>query len=203
MKEKRTSSSNLAATQAKYAYRNPLLRYANQRYFETVHTMLEGLSYRSLLDVGTGEGVILDQVAGSCRIPVGMDLDHDRIHEAHARVPSQPLLVGNAQALPFDNHSFDLVLMLEILEHAGKPQEALTEAWRVSRRYLLASVPNEPWWRLGNLVRLKYLHRLGNTPEHINHWSSRGFRAFVSGHFTVIKVATPVLWTFILAERKG
>jgi len=95
----------------------------------------------------------------------------------------------------------DFVMILEVLEHVGEPDLVLREAYRVTSKYLLASVPNEPWWRIGNLARLKYIRDLGNTPEHINHWSVRGFKTFISEHFKIVQVETPVLWTFVLAEK--
>ena len=92
-------------------------------------------------------------------------------------------------------------IILEVLEHVGEPDLVLREAYRVTSKYLLASVPNEPWWRIGNLARLKYIRDLGNTPEHINHWSVRSFKTLISEYFRILKVETPVLWTFILAEK--
>jgi hypothetical protein len=63
------------------------------------------------------------------------------------------------------------------------------------------SVPHEPWWRLGNMARLKYLRQWGNTPGHINHWSRGGFRQQVGKYFRVLRVTNPFLWTFVLAEK--
>jgi hypothetical protein len=93
--------------------------------------------------------------------------------------------------------------MLEVLEHVERPDQALHEAHRVTTRYLLASVPHEPWWRLGNLARLKYVRDFGNTPEHIHHWSVHGFRSLIGSRFTLVKLRLPFLWQAVLAERKS
>jgi len=152
----------------------------------------------TILDAGCGEGVILSNLQSPTRY--GMDIDIARVLEAKSVVGSGGLTAGDVHRLPFPTKSVDLVLMMEVFEHLGDPQAALAEVARVSRRYILASVPNEPWWRIGNMLRLKYLKGFGNTPEHLNHWTSRGFRRFISGSFNVLEVRRPFLWTFVLAE---
>ena len=153
----------------------------------------------SILDAGCGEGVILS----SLRRPThyGMDIDFARVYEAKSVVGGGRLAAGDVHRFPFPAESFDLVLMMEVFEHLGDPQAALVEMARVSRRYLLASVPNEPWWRFGNMLRLKYLKDFGNTPEHLNHWTSRDFPRFLSDSFNVLEIRRPFLWTFVLAEK--
>ena len=195
----RPSAANLAATQAKYTARNPLIRIANQRFFKALAAMLRRLPADSVLDAGCGEGVLLNRVSAS-RL-VGIDLDRRRAQLARVANPGAAIAVADVVRMPFAPDSFELVLLLEVLEHVGDPIAALSEAARVSRRYLLASVPNEPWWRIGNMVRLKYLRQLGNTPEHIQHWSARGFRSFISKAFLILDIRKPFLWTFVLGEK--
>jgi ubiquinone/menaquinone biosynthesis C-methylase UbiE len=202
MKERRTSSQNLDSIQAKYTYRNPLLRYANRRFLETILEMLSLVSFNSLLDVGSGEGVVLGLINESHDVRLlGMDLDPKRIQVAQQLTPSESFFVGDAQVLPFEDNSFDIIIMLEVLEHVGNPRLALSEAHRVTRNYLLASVPHEPWWRLGNLVRLKYLRSFGNTPEHIHHWTLSGFQSLIRSRFSILATKTPALWSFVLAQK--
>jgi ubiquinone/menaquinone biosynthesis C-methylase UbiE len=202
MKERRTSSQNLDSIQAKYTYRNPLLRYANRRFLETILEMLSLVSFNSLLDVGSGEGVVLGLINESHDVRLlGMDLDPKRIQVAQQLTPSESFFVGDAQVLPFEDNSFDIIIMLEVLEHVGNPHLALNEAYRVTRNYLLASVPHEPWWRLGNLVRLKYLRTFGNTPEHIHHWTLSGFQSLIRSRFSILTTKTPALWSFVLAQK--
>jgi SAM-dependent methyltransferase len=202
MKGYRASSPNLDSIQAKYTYRNPLLRYANRRFLKTILEMLSLISFHSLLDVGSGEGVVLDYINKSFQTELlGMDLDPNRVEVAQQLDPDGSFFVGDAQALPFEDNSFDIIIMLEVLEHVGNPHLALKEARRVTRNYLLASVPHEPWWRLGNLARLKYLRTFGNTPEHIHHWTLRGFQSLIRPHFSILAIKTPALWSFVLAQK--
>ena len=196
------SSPNVAISQVKYTDPNPLLRFANQRFFGAIDSLLEPLSVGTVLYAGCGEGVILDRLNGRIGEHVfGMDLDRARLSHGNPVMPSRSLVVGDIHQLPFATASFDLVLVLEVFEHVGDPQLALREAFRVGQRYLLASVPNEPWWRIGNMLRLKYLRQWGNTPEHIQHWNVWGFRRFIASLFSIVKLKTPFLWTFVLARK--
>lgn len=196
------STPNLGPTQTKYEALNPILRYANHQYFATIRNLLRSVSAESLLDAGAGEGAVLSDIGhyGIDRV-VALDIDPERSSLAKASLTNTHVVIGDAHDLPFGSNSFDLVLLLEVLEHLGDPEAVVKEVQRVTKRYVLGSVPHEPWWRFGNMLRLKYWRDWGNTPEHVNHWSSRGFQALVSSRFNILKVAHPFLWTFVLAEK--
>ena len=66
---------------------------------------------------------------------------------------------------------------------------------RVARSHLRVSVPHEPLWRALNLARGAYVRDLGNTPGHINHWSTRGLTRLLSNYGEVVEVRTPFPWT--------
>jgi len=86
-----------------------------------------------------------------------------------------------------------MVLCTEVLEHLENPEKGLKELIRVSSKYILLSVPNEPFFMLENLVRLKNVSRLGNDIEHINHWTFFGFRKFLKKHnVKIIKYYAPL-----------
>lgn len=84
-----------------------------------------------------------------------------------------------------------------------EPEKALREVLRISRKYILVSVPNEPIWRVLNMARGKYLKYFGNTPGHIQHWTPWTFRNFIARHANIIAVKHPFPWTMILAEKRG
>ena len=61
-------------------------------------------------------------------------------------------------------------------------------------------MPREPIWRLLNLARGKYVAELGNTPGHVQHWSSAAFLRLVRRYFEVLAVRTPLPWTMALCR---
>ncbi|MCP4221233.1 MAG: class I SAM-dependent methyltransferase, partial [bacterium] len=50
---------------------------------------------------------------------------------------------ADGMELPFKDNSFDAVSMLEVLEHTTNPRLTVSEACRVSRKWIVASVPDK------------------------------------------------------------
>ena len=97
--------------------------------------------------------------------PVCLDLRPASL--AEVAVPHR--VCASVLALPFAARSFDVVTCLEVLEHLDDPAAAARELARVARRAVVVSVPFEPWFRAGNVLRGNYLAHLGNHPEHVQH----------------------------------
>jgi SAM-dependent methyltransferase len=97
----------------------------------------------SLLEVGCGSGVLLEEMGRrlSCPRTVGVDYSH-----AIARRASPAATVGTLRAdglrLPFHDSAFDLVYFADVLEHVLEPEGLLREVARVGRR-VAALVPLE------------------------------------------------------------
>jgi len=174
------------------------------RFLREIDTSLAYIRPSSILDVGCGEGVVTSRMARLTGVTtVGVDLGVPAL-EAEWRQREGGLLSFEAALtyeLPFDDGSFDCVCALEVLEHLERPRDALAELTRVSARMLILSVPREPIWRLAHMVAGRDLRALGNTPGHINHWSSRAFRQLLARYGTVRRLARPFPWTVIVLER--
>jgi 2-polyprenyl-3-methyl-5-hydroxy-6-metoxy-1,4-benzoquinol methylase len=199
----RESSPNMGLLQKKYETgAGRLTRFAITRFYAALTGMLDKAGAHTVFDAGCGEGHILHQFLDSRYNAVyGADLDMARLEYTRQQQPDAAVFCGNLHHIPLPDGAVDLVICLEVLEHVGQPEIALRELHRVTRRYAILSVPNEPFWRIGNMARGAYLKAWGNTPEHINHWSYWGFKRFVGQYFRVIDTATPVTWTFVLAEK--
>jgi ubiquinone/menaquinone biosynthesis C-methylase UbiE len=172
-----------------------------QGFFSALESMLTGLQPASIVEVGAGEGRITQWLVE--RFPastvVGLDLLDGDLAGEWARL-DVPMFFGDVTRLPFAARSVDLLVGLEVLEHVPRPAAALAEIARVCGRTAVLSVPREPIWRAGNVVRGRYVRQLGNTPGHVNHWSARGFERFVGGEFEIERSARPLPWTMVRAR---
>ncbi len=188
-------------TYDKYGTRNPVARFLVSRFLAAVEDAVREASPRSLLDVGCGEGVVTERLARAVPATrvVGLDVaDPDLVAEWERRRGGKlEFHPGSAYALPYGDDEFDVVCALEVLEHLERPADALTELRRVAARHVVASVPREPIWRVANVASGRYVRELGNTPGHVNHWSSRSFRRFVERAGAVVAVRTPFPWTVV------
>ncbi|MFN2505949.1 MAG: class I SAM-dependent methyltransferase [Acidimicrobiales bacterium] len=184
----------------KYESEHGIERRLMARFLRCLDAALPASAPGRVLEIGSGEGVIAGHVAR--RFPeatiVGVDLSDDDLAR-HWRERGLRGTFGDAARLPFPEGSFDLVLAIEVLEHLDDPAAALAEIGRVARGSVILSVPREPLWRIGNIVRRRYLPAWGNTPGHVQHWGSRSFRGVVSRHLRVVGHWRPFPWTMILA----
>ena len=187
----------------KYTRSNWLTRRLLDDFFRAVADLIERLEVRSALEVGCGEGFSTQRLRRMLPATVAFeasDVEDRLVRAAAAANPNMPIRRESIYTLARPDQSVDLVLALEVLEHLEEPSRALGEVCRVSRRWVLASVPREPLWRLLNLARLKYLTRLGNTPGHLHHWSTAAFRRFMAQRGRVLGVRRPLPWTVVLME---
>jgi hypothetical protein len=90
------------------------------------------------------------------------------------------LVFGDIRALPFPRGHFDLVICTEVLEHL--PQSVLEagvrEMQRVSRRYILVSVPNQQ--RVWNeYYRCPKCGAMGNVMDHRHYFDQERLRVLM------------------------
>jgi ubiquinone/menaquinone biosynthesis C-methylase UbiE len=187
----------------KYTSTNMVSRALLNGFFSSLRDLTSDLPVRHVLEVGCGEGFstqkLRHMLPESAELQA-VDVEDRLIDEARRRNPTVRIDHGSIYTLPHSNGALDLVLALEVLEHLDEPDKGLRELCRVSGRWILLSVPREPIWRVLNMARGKYLGHLGNTPGHIQHWSTASFRRFVGRFAEIRKVMTPLPWTMVLAE---
>ena len=105
-----------------------------------------------VLDIGCGHADLLADVLAPAARVVGIDLDR----EALRRNPTiRQAVVASAERLPFDDASFDLVLLAWVVEHLERPASAFREMHRVLDRggRVLFVTPNA-WNYNAWLIRL-------------------------------------------------
>lgn len=198
------NKTQLPSNFLKHTTSNPLQKMLITNFYNTFFTMVKPLSVQNILDTGCGEGFTLQKLHEK-RIGKhleGIDFSEQAIAIGKKQFPSLALKTGSIYKLPYKPNTFDLVTCMEVLEHLENPEKGLQEIIRVSRRYVLFSVPHEPFFMLSNFVRGKYFTRFGNHPEHIQHWHALSFSSLLRSHnITPIKTSYPFPWIMVLGEK--
>ena len=138
------------------------------RKMRLVRALLDSYPQTSrILDAGCGEGVLVEEYSAKGYRIEGIDQNYS----------SSYVRQGDICDLPFEDDSFDLVLLLDVFEHIGFSDQprALREIRRILRPggSLIASIPN-----LGHLYsRFAFLlfGRLMRTDIEFNHVGERPF----------------------------
>lgn len=184
----------------KYGSKNPIARMLVDSFLDTAGELYKSTEARSVLEVGCGEGKLATYLMG-IRAPrrfIACDLSLDKLAtNVDGRIACLPASIYD---LPFRDRVFDLVVCCEVLEHLEQPEHGLRELARVSREYILLSMPREPIWRLLNMARGKYLAQFGNTPGHVQHFSSQKLLETASKYLTIRDYRKPLPWTMILGR---
>jgi SAM-dependent methyltransferase len=187
----------------KYENSNPIHLYVLSRFFDTVSVEIDAICPETTLEFGCGEGYFIAQLLErglSLGRYVGIDLRFDAIDQASSLLPAADFRQVDLFDWPPQGQTFDLVIAAEVLEHLPEPEHYMERLIAVAERYLLLTVPHEPWFRLANLARGRDVSRFGNHPEHVNHWNPDSFKKFVSRFATVRKVITSFPFVILVAE---
>ena len=187
----------------KYLNHNPIQRLLIWYFHRWVNRLVEISGATRLLDVGCGEGFTIERLLrlnDHFRIQ-GLDCHLPALVEATEMNPGIIFFQGDVTCLPFSSDSIEAVLCLEVLEHLADPVPALEELRRVTSKYCLISVPNEPFFMEANLLRGKNVHTWGNDPEHLQNWTAGQFVRMIRKHFEVEKVVYPFPWVMALCSK--
>jgi Rnl2 family RNA ligase len=145
-----TGAALLAAARAVEIRWHKFKRKSGPPRVTQVLSMLEALAPSSLLDIGSGRGAFLWPLVARFETleVIAVDrLDHrvrdiEAVHAGGiARVRGQ---LGDVCALAFADAAFDIVTILEVLEHLEDPAAAAAQVLRVASRFVVASVPSHP-----------------------------------------------------------
>ncbi len=190
--------------QKKYLKKNPLRRYFIRQYLNSVQELSSLVSARNLLDVGCGEGFVIQHLQSN--FPnlelTGIDIDLDVLKVATYQNPDSSFATALADKLPVASTSYDLVLCNEVLEHLEKPEDALQEINRVGSQHFIFSVPHEPHYRLANMAAGANWSRWGDDIDHCQRWTRSQFIRFINNYFRVIQVRTPFPWIMVLCQKR-
>jgi len=84
-----------------------------------------------ILDVGCGLGAYVRELRTISDDVYGVDVDPDKVAQAQKELPH--IYQAPAEALPFPDAYFDVILLHEVLEHVRDDRQAVHEACRVAK----------------------------------------------------------------------
>lgn len=138
---------------------------------------------KRVLDFGCATGgycLELKRLAFEC---VGVDVNKEYVKIARNKGVEAYVV---KEQLPFNNNSFDTVIMFELLEHVQNPSEILKEAKRVAKKNILITVPDCGGFEILRSYRLTYEHFL--ELDHINFFTKKDLENLLSKHFRKFRV---------------
>lgn len=154
-----------------YASRNKLERWVWQRKRTIIKELLSGVEYNSLIDVGCGDGGLFELVKRNCDY-TGLDISPIQLASfknwlKKNNIGNNPKLVqADATEIPFDDNTFDVALVCDVLEHVLDPVKAMKEINRVVKKdgNIIISIPNEMLFQLARLLTGRFPLR---SPDHL------------------------------------
>ena len=151
------------------------LHVADEAVEDAIRTALSDKPFRSLLDLGTGTGRMLEMFGPDIERGLGLDLSLDMLLLARDRLERAGLRncsvrQGDIYDLPLANGSFDVVILHQVLHFLDDGARAIREAARVLRpggRLLVVDfAPHEQ-----EFLREQFAHRrLGFAPDTVTQW---------------------------------
>ena len=151
------------------------LHVADDAVEDAIRAALADKPFRSLLDLGTGTGRMLELFGPEIERGLGLDLSLDMLLLARDRLERAGLKncsvrQGDIYDLPLADDSFDVVILHQVLHFLDDDARAIHEAARVLRpggRLLIVDfAPHEQ-----EFLREQFAHRrLGFAPETVTQW---------------------------------
>ncbi len=113
-------------------YETTLVPFTQLGYELAVETQLVGPD-KKILDIGCGPGVFTARYARAGAEVVGIDFSEQMIRIAKDQFPKIDFRVADAERLPFEDGSFDLIVGIHILHHLARPRVVFEAVCRVAK----------------------------------------------------------------------
>lgn len=153
----------------------------DQYYYEHIHRYALAAEYsrdKTVLDIASGEGYGSDFLAENAKFVYGIDICDEAINQAKLKYKKKNLtyIQGSTSRIPIEDHSVDLVVSFETIEHHDEHIQMMLEIKRVLKcdGVLLISSPDKEF----------YTDKGGNSnPFHVKELYYTDFKELISGYF--------------------
>jgi 2-polyprenyl-3-methyl-5-hydroxy-6-metoxy-1,4-benzoquinol methylase len=154
-------------------------RYGQERRLSLINRYAP-LAGKRILDAGCGLGMYVRAFHRFSEQVYGVDIDPEKVAEASQELPH--IHAASAEALPFPDRFFDVVLSNEVLEHLGDDRKGVAEACRVLRPggRLVIFAPNRLWLFETHGIYWRGEYRFGNFP--LVNWLPERWRNKLAPH---------------------
>lgn len=136
-----------------------------------------------IIDVGCGNGVITNILNKQFEEVLGIDNSAEALESIEGRS-----LLSNCDNIAIQDQSFDLVLSSEMIEHLPNDvlERTISEFERISRKYILVSVPNN------ECLNARFIHcpkcsTNFHTVGHLQSFDKLKLRSLFSDKYTVLE----------------
>lgn len=135
---------------------------------------------RRVLDIACGTGYGTAELASVARAAAGADVSEEAVSYAqqHYQAANLSFHTGPAEALPFPDQSFDLIVAFEVIEHLADARALLSEARRVMAPggQFIVSTPNRLYYE-------QTRRESGPNPFHTHEFEFEEFRDLLAEYF--------------------
>jgi SAM-dependent methyltransferase len=101
-----------------------------------------GLSPRTVVEIGCGDGAVLAEIANWAEIVDGFELAENAADRARRRNVARRVETFDGEHVPAETQEYDLAILSHVLEHVPDPLPLLKDAARVAQ-HVLVEVPLE------------------------------------------------------------
>jgi 2-polyprenyl-3-methyl-5-hydroxy-6-metoxy-1,4-benzoquinol methylase len=200
--KKENQSSNFLKYQGKNIIKNnPVKHFLIILFLRKIYQEIKKIKPEKIIDLGCGEGFLekyLKKKNLKAQI-TALDINGMAVKYAKRNNPGVKFLKGDIFDLKM-KEKFDLVIMLEVLEHLSYPNKALKVASSLSKKILI-SVPWEPWFSWLYLLVGLNLKRLGKHPEHEHFFKPKSLRTLLEKSFSKVEIKSN--WPWLLATGEN
>lgn len=169
----------------------------NNAFFEALSWSGVQASDARMLDYGCGDGKYFQHLLEtglSLNNIHGIEVSQLRIDRCRALGWNHAVRVENGASLPYERDYFDVVNMMEVIEHipGTAASAALQEIHRVLRPtgVLIVSTPNYPikrFYDLYDAVALQHWKRLRDDPTHVSFYNHARLTRLLTRYFARIE----------------
>ncbi len=188
-----------------------LFMFSNRNAYQEIYKKIrKTIRNQKVLEVACGTGLIANHTADAAKTYIATDFAEHMLIQAQKKKSTDKLhyMKADASALPFENHSFDVVIISNALHIIPNPEKVLSEIARVLKTDGILIAPNFIHENLTGSARMlsAMLSAAGIAFE--TKWNAEEYPAFLKqNHFyvrkkTVLKAMIPLMYAEA-AYRQG